>query len=605
MEKLKFFQIPGRSGFHGNATGDLARYEFPPFELDIPRHILLRGGAPVSIPPKCFELLSILIRNRGGLLTKVSLMSALWPDTFVEEANLSNLVALLRKILGESPARPRYIETVPKHGYRFAPPTDSPLEHTHAPLHFAQQALLRLIVFPFRVGLGFNDPDHLTYTIPDAISATLAELNALVVRSIQLAMRFDQERWDPKVVAQQAEVDFIVAGTLGKGRYGVTTQIQLIEAASGTLLWSRSWNVADDDWLTLHEGVVQLVIRTLLHIGAPIGSAPPRTGTNNPDSYRLYLNANQLTLKRTIENMAVARDLYLASLHKDPDFAPAWAHLGRCYRILEKFGGCAPYRKGLVEEAFQRAFSIAPDLIVAHKLYTPIQADSGQAENAMVRLLRRLAVSQNSPDLFAALVQVCRYCGLLDASLAAFRRARHLDPYVRTSVAHTWFALGDFERALLSYDTDAGLYLDALALACLDRKQESLALLTVRRSKFSAMPEALHSLDAFLRGNREQGVTALRQALDNESIDPEVRFYLARQAARLGELDLANDILFQSVQKGFWSHYTLLHDPWFAPVRNTGRFAEISEFVQTREAASQIAFLDAGGDEILRIKPQA
>ena len=74
----------------------------------------------------------------------------------------------------------------------------------------------------------------------------------------------------------------------------------------------------------------------------------------------------------------------------------------------------------------------------------------------MVRLLKTLAFHQNAPELFIALVQACRYCGQLDASLAAHRRALELDPNVRTSVTHTYFLLGNFERSLFWYGTVAG-----------------------------------------------------------------------------------------------------------------------------------------------------
>jgi hypothetical protein len=103
----------------------------------------------------------------------------------------------------------------------------------------------------------------------------------------------------------------------------------------------------------------------------------------------------------------------------------------------------------------------------------------------MIRLLHRAHEHANDPDLFTGLVQACRYCGQLDALLAAHRRAIELDPNMRTSVAHTFFLKADFERALYWYGSGRGVYLDVLALASMGREQEAAALLWTRKDIFS------------------------------------------------------------------------------------------------------------------------
>ena len=97
-------------------------YEFGKFRCDPREHLLLCGGKPVSLSPKSFEILVALIQGNGRLLTKDELMQQVWPDSFVEEANLTVNISALRKVLGETPGGQRYIETVPKRGYRFVAP---------------------------------------------------------------------------------------------------------------------------------------------------------------------------------------------------------------------------------------------------------------------------------------------------------------------------------------------------------------------------------------------------------------------------------------------------------------------------------------------------
>src|SRR5215471_8798516 len=108
----------------GQKTGDL--YEFGPFLLDCAQHLLLRDGAEVPLTPKTFDTLLLLIENRGRLLTKDELMKALWPDTFVDESNLTQQISMLRRALGENARDDRYIVTVPGRGYRFTSPVNIP-----------------------------------------------------------------------------------------------------------------------------------------------------------------------------------------------------------------------------------------------------------------------------------------------------------------------------------------------------------------------------------------------------------------------------------------------------------------------------------------------
>src|SRR5215470_12396029 len=96
-------------------------YEFGPYRLDPGDRLLLRQGSPLPLPPKVYDTLLVLVQNHGRLIEKDELMKAVWPDTFVEEANLTVNISALRKVLAEGSGDGQYIETVPRRGYRFAP----------------------------------------------------------------------------------------------------------------------------------------------------------------------------------------------------------------------------------------------------------------------------------------------------------------------------------------------------------------------------------------------------------------------------------------------------------------------------------------------------
>src|SRR5262245_31658314 len=112
-------------------------YEFGPFRVDPSQRVLLRSGTPVRLPPKTFEVLLALVESGGRVLTKEDLLSRVWPDAVVEEANLSHHVFSLRKALSDDGQDAKYIETIPKRGYRFATqvqevPDESPIPATYS-----------------------------------------------------------------------------------------------------------------------------------------------------------------------------------------------------------------------------------------------------------------------------------------------------------------------------------------------------------------------------------------------------------------------------------------------------------------------------------------
>ncbi len=94
-------------------------YEFGPFRLDVDERLLMREGRVAPLPPKVFDTLLVLVENSGRVISKDELMQSLWPDTFVEESNLTQNISQLRRALGDGAAEAQYIETIPKRGYRF------------------------------------------------------------------------------------------------------------------------------------------------------------------------------------------------------------------------------------------------------------------------------------------------------------------------------------------------------------------------------------------------------------------------------------------------------------------------------------------------------
>ncbi len=361
----------------------------------------------------------------------------------------------------------------------------------HSDIHgLAPRALAttRLIVLPFRLLRPDPDIDFLPFGLADAIATSLSALDSLVVRSSMTASRFSAAPLDPKQVAEAAEVDAVLTGTLLKAGDRLRVTAQLLAVPDGTIIWSESSQSAVGDVFQLQDDLAHRIVESLaLPLTAREHNLLRRDVPADPRAYQLYLRANGLFYHPT--DWTIARDLYEECLRLDPAYAPAWARLGRCYRLSAKFGERATgisrlERFAQADAAFHKALALNPDLPLAHNLYTSLQADFGHAADAMVRLLTQANVRSSDPELFAGLVYACRYCGLLDASVAAYERAKQLDAKVATSVAQTFWLRGDYEKAMIDPYSASG-YICGLSLATMGREAEAVEFL---RSREELMP---------------------------------------------------------------------------------------------------------------------
>ena len=467
------------------------------------------------------------------------------------------------------------------------------------------RAMSRLIVLPFRVLRPDPKTDFLAFSLPDAVTSSLSGLESLIVRSSLTAARFAGDAPDLKTIAAEADVDVILTGTLLTSGGQLRVSTQLMETPSGALIWSKTSHVELRDVFQLQDDLVNRIVESLsLPLTAREHRRLKHDVPNSPTAYEYYLRGNLLYYDWA--KMSVARDLYLRCVEEDPQYAPAWARLGRCHRLIAKWSGEPDEDLVRAKDALERALQLNSDLPVAHYLYAQLEADLGRAQDAMVRLLGRAGVGSSDPELSAGLTQVCRYCGLLEASRAAHEQARRLDPQIRTSVAHTHFMLGDYRNVLTTSSGGDSLYIHPLALAQLGREQEAVELLRERLQEGLPLPLIRShgtSLLALLEGRPEDSVQEAEHYLRSSCRDPESLYYLARQLAYLGKHTRALEVLNEAAELGYVCFPTMARDPWLDPLRGNLEFslALRTEEGRYREAAQ--AFLAAAGSRILGVRP--
>jgi serine/threonine protein kinase/tetratricopeptide (TPR) repeat protein len=458
----------------------------------------------------------------------------------------------------------------------------------------------RFIALPFRVLRPDNDTDFLAYSLPDAISSSLSGIDSLIVRSSLMAARFDAS--DAKRIGDEADVNVILTGTMLRVGDQLRVSSQLVEAPSGALIWSDTGQFALGDIFQLQDSLTKRIVQLL---AGPLTDRERSTFQRDvpagAKAYEYYLRANQIVQHRTTDNAKLACDLLLRCVQEDPSYAPAWARLGRAYRLLEKFGEESEENFERADGAYRRAFALNPDLSMAHNLYTYIETDLGLAPSAMVRLLERARLKRNDPELFAGLVQSCRYCGELRASLVAHQRATSLDPHSSTSIAHTYFLLGDFQKVLDEIPPERGFYLDAIALASSGREGEALSRLRERERLGAGGPRTMmRSLRALLEGDRAGAALAVGEHEASGMRDPESLFYVARHMARIDELGRAIEILFRVIDQNFVCDFSLAHDPWLSSLRSHPQYGDLLHRTAERRRGAHTAFVKAGGELLLR-----
>jgi non-specific serine/threonine protein kinase len=464
------------------------------------------------------------------------------------------------------------------------------------------RALTRLLVLPFRMLRPDPETDFLAFSLPDAITTSLSGVGSLVVRSSAAAARYAGAAPDLKVLAAEADVDRVVMGTLLRAGEQLQATAQLVEAPGGTLLTSHTVKASLGDLFQLQDEIARRVVEAL---SLPLtGSTPTPDRPRDADAYALFLKANELA--RRYEKLAEARDVYEQCVERDPKFAPAWAQLGRAYRVVGKYIDATGDPMARAEAALRTALELNPRLAVAHKFMAALEADTGHSIRAMTRLLNAATQHGNDPELFAGLVHACRYCGLYDQSMAAHQEARRLDPNVPTSIEQTIHMTADFETYFgLGHEppaTGGDEVIRVVSLGLVGRLDEARAELIHLENtrRIPAFQPWLRFLMAWLERRPEEMLTR-RDALNELliMIDPEANFQEAWLFCDAGESRHGLEMVRQSIEHEYLPVPTLRKARAFDRLRGTPAFETLLAQAEAGRDRALSAFREAGGERLL------
>ena len=489
-------------------------YRFGPFVLDTVQHELLKQGKPIALTPKTYDTLLVLVENNGRMLSKDELMKILWPDSFVEESNLTQQVSMIRKALGESASNPRYIVTVPGRGYRFnaevqktdqneerAAPNTGPqllefdtrsskqiVGSSPEPLGLMKSTNKRWVIFAiaacvFLVALALAvtkfpnltkpkiaqpikprslailplqnlrpDPnnDFLGFSLADAVITKLDYVSSLTVRPSAAVEKYRAKPIDIASVGADLKVDTLLAGSYIREGDNLRISYQLIDVKTQNILGRGMMDLKYDDLLRVQDTVAAQIIQKLELSLSP--SEAERIKSETAVSPLAYEYYLRGVDFHSQHKFPLAIKMLEKSTEIDPNYSLSWAYLGASYTSDAAFelGGQEQYQRA--QAAYERALAIDPSQLDARMFLANLLVDTGKVEQAVPLLRDALKANANYAPVHWELGYAYRFGGMLNESVAECERAREIDPLVKSngSVLNTYLYLGQYDKFLAS-----------------------------------------------------------------------------------------------------------------------------------------------------------
>ncbi|MBA3515107.1 MAG: winged helix-turn-helix domain-containing protein, partial [Pyrinomonadaceae bacterium] len=324
-------------------------YHFGPYRLDASQRVLLRDGKPVSLTLKAFDTLIALVQKQGHVVEKDDLMKQVWPDACVEDSNLTQNIFTLRKVLGETAEGSKYIETVPRRGYRFVAPVDEVLEvsSTLAKSTESYQALSEttdlpgtrttrfLAVLPFINVSNDADTEYLSDGITESIINGLAQLPLLRVMSRSTVFRYKNSGLDAQRIGRELGVDAVLLGRVHSFDQRLVIGAELVDVANGWQLWGESYDRGSGAIFEVQDEIARQISAALrLRLSGEEERRLAKRHTRSIEAYQFYLKGRFHWSKYTKEGLEQAIGHFRRALDLDPNYVLAYAGIVDCYLRL-------------------------------------------------------------------------------------------------------------------------------------------------------------------------------------------------------------------------------------------------------------------------------
>ncbi len=570
------------------SVSESAQYQFGEYQVDTKKRLLLRNGDSVALTPKVFDTLLYLLQHQGKLVQKDELMRAIWPDTAVEENNLSQNISNLRRILGEERGANQYIATVPGKGYRFTanveavPGSDTGLSE-----------MVTLAVLPFENLSADPEREYLADGLTEETSASLGQIDPEHLRVIGRTSVMAYKRTSKTVaeIGRELEAGYLIESSLRAEQERLRITCKLIRVRDQVQVWSESYDSEPRSLLNFQRelsGAIAQQIRVRLSPDRLNGLA--RRQTRNSEAHDLYLRGRHFWNQLTPATTKRASEYYTRATALDPEYALAWSGLADAFSASPINGDAPPlFAAPRAREAAAHAIRAEPGLAEAQASWGLVKFwfewDWASAETAF---RSAMAADPSYPFVHRMLGILLAHMGRHEEAQATIRRARELDPLVAVEhglsaqvafVAQDYTAAVQFARQSVVVDPEFWIGLFQLGQAYVELGETELALDALNNAgRFSGGNSKVISLRGYLfaklgRTNEALQVLNTLEAIARHRYVPP--YAMAQVHLGLGQGDDALEWLERAYDARDVHLILLPVDPKWNPLRGNGRFVAL------------------------------
>jgi len=549
-------------------------YQFGPFRLDGTKRVLWRGEAVVPLPPKALQVLLVLVEQRGDVVQRDELMSRVWPDTAVEEANLSVNIHALRKVLGrQNDGRP-YIETLSRRGYRFL----AALQRVPG------STVPSLAVLPFRPLVPGAEDDGLGLAMADALITRLSSTGKIAVRPTSAVLKYAAAGTEPLPAGRELRVDAVLEGRFQRQENRLRLTVQLVPMSDTGPAWASRFEEDVTHLFAVQDALAEQLASALsLELSDQERKLLTHHPTEHVGAYQDYVRGRHFWNRFTREGLQKAYHYFQEALTKDPGYARAYVGQASVYLVLGVSGFMPPREAWrLAEEAVNRAFVLDGAVSEAHLVRAFVRLfqnwDWQGAERDMKRALA-LGPFAASSHSYSALFFVL--AGRFEDAQPRIEQAGALDPV--SLMAHAlrgmpWTLMHRDDRALVEYqgavDLQPNHYLGrwGTAVSLLSRHRPDEAVAEMRKAVVLANDALVMKAElawVLAAAKRPEEARQLVAELKELSRTERVSSYqLAFVLAWLKENDEALEYLARAAEE---------RDPWLLMLRVDPRLDRLRE----------------------------
>ena len=546
----------------------------------------------IRLEPKMMEVLVCLAQRSGEVVSKEQLVQEVWRDTFVTDDVLIRCVSELRKVFGDSAAKPAFIETIPKRGYRLLVPVTSVSYPDRQRDRSESKLVDSIAILPFENTGHYPDMEYLSDGITETIINNLSQLEKLRVVPRATVFRYKGKASDPIKTGRELGIRVVLAGHVVQRGDRLVIGVELIDTAQGSLVWGEKYDCRPEDVLAVQRGIVgEISNRLQLRLGEKERGRLSRPATESREAYLLFLKAVHFANKWTPEGFRKGFDYTRQAIDADPTYAEAYTSLAYLYLLIAFFGDAPPSEtfpkaKAAALKALEiddcvadahsalafvrlvydwdwqgsqaelcRAIKIGPNLASGHYVYSHWYVAKQLYQEATTEARVALSIDPLSATLSFHLGAVHYFARQYDEAIAEFRKTVELDPLFGAT------------HQLLAYAyARKGMWHDAMA-----ESEQGLAL-----SGGSLRARGIWAAGHALMGRQLEARKVLDE-LKKESGPPHFQhaFGCAAIHAELGEQDGAFEWLDKAWQGRAGNLVYLGSDPHFENLQGDPRFGDL------------------------------